>query len=80
MLDFDANEGHDLIAEAYGRLPIGGEGCVRAEDSKSLEDFQAAFVAAEEWQSMGLIQIVDSQEEDSTDGSLIHPIRFRRLK
>jgi hypothetical protein len=72
-------EGHELIAETYAGLRLGDTGQVRLEDCKSLEAFQAAFAAADEWEALGLIEILESQE-DCEVGSLIYPIWFRRLK
>ena len=72
-------EGHQLIAQAYARLRVAGTGAVRPEDCKSLEAFQAAFAAADEWAASGLIEVLDVAP-DREDGWLIHPIRFRRLK
>jgi hypothetical protein len=74
------DEGHELIAEAYVRLQIEGSGYVRLEDCKSLDGFLSAFAAAEEWEAFGLIQILESENEDCGEGLLIQPIRFRRLK
>jgi hypothetical protein len=73
------DEGHRVIAEAYARLGVAGMGHVRPEDCQSLETFQAAFAAADEWAAFGLIEVLDVPE-DRHGGWLIHPIRFRRLK
>lgn len=72
-------EGHRLIAETYVRLRVKGTGHVRPEECASLDEFQAAFAAADEWQAFGLIEVleVDGKRED---GWLIRPIQFRRLK
>lgn len=70
-------EGHRLIAEAYLRLVVAGTGHVRPEECKSLDEFQAAFAAADEWQAFGLIEVLEAPAED---GWLIRPIQFRRLK
>ena len=72
-------EGHRLIAEAYVRLRVAGTGHVRPEECNSLDEFQAAFAAADEWQAFGLIEVLEDQR-DREDGWLIHPIQFRRLK
>jgi hypothetical protein len=75
----NTDEGDALIAQAFRRVAIGGEGCVQPEDAKSLEQFQDAFAAADEWESNGLIEIVETQE-GPTGPFGIHGIRFRRLK
>jgi hypothetical protein len=72
-------EGHRVIAEAYVRLRVAGTGHVRPEECNSLEEFQAAFAAADEWAAFGLIEVLEVQQPRK-DGWLIHPIRFRRLK
>jgi hypothetical protein len=72
-------EGHRLIAEAYVRLRVAGTGHVRPEECNSLEEFQAAFAAADEWQAFGLIEVLETQEH-CEEGWLIPPIQFRRLK
>jgi hypothetical protein len=72
-------EGHRLIAEIYLRLRVAGTGHVRPEECHSLEEFQAAFAAADEWQAFGLIEVLEAPRPRE-DGWLIHPIRFRRLK
>ena len=74
-----SGEGHQPIAATYAELPVGGTGHVRLEDCSSLEAFQAAFAAADEWAASGLIEILEIQEHCEA-GWLIHPIRFRRLK
>ena len=76
----ETDEGHELIARAYVRARVDGEACVRLEDCASLDSFQAAFAAAEEWQAAGFIEILDAEQEDMAQGLLIRPIRFRRLK
>ena len=75
-----SNKRAQLIEEAYARTEVGGSACVRPEDSRSLEDFQEAFAAAEEYESAGFIEILESEDHDLTKESLIHPIRFRRLR
>ena len=72
-------EGHQVIATAYAGLRVAGTGHVRPEDCKSLEAFQAAFAAADEWAAFGLIEVLDVPQ-DREEGWLIHPLRFRRLK
>lgn len=67
----------DLIAQAYFRASVGDIAYVRPDDASALEDFQEAFGVAEEWQSMGLIEILDNHYAEN--GSL-PPLRFRRLK
>jgi hypothetical protein len=73
------DEAHQAIAEAYAALRVTDTGEVRPEDCKSLEGFQAAFAAADEWEALGLIEILEIGE-DREQGWLIQPIRFRRLK
>jgi hypothetical protein len=72
-------EGHRAIAEAYAGLRVAATGHVRPEDCQSLEAFQAAFAAADEWAAFGLIEVLDTAH-DREDGWLIHPLCFRRLK
>lgn len=74
------DKSEQLIADAYRRVPIGGIGCLDPKDANALEDFQGAFAAAEEWESAGLITILDSPDEYRTEGVGIPAIRFRRLK
>lgn len=70
----------ELMADAYRRLPIGGIGCVDPKDANALEDFQGVFAAAEEWESAGLIEILDCGDEYWKECVGIPAIRFRRLK
>ena len=70
-------EAHELIAWAYLRLRVAEVGQVRAEDCDTLEGFQAAFGAADEWAALGLIEVLDLAPPARWH---IPPIRFRRLK
>jgi hypothetical protein len=72
----DLREGHELIANAYASVGVAGTAHVRPEDCDSLEAFQAAFAAADEWQTLGLIEVI----EEAGEAPLIPAIRFRRLK
>ena len=72
-----AVEGHELIAWAYLRLRVAEIGQLRAEDCHTLEAFQSAFGAADEWEALGLIKVLDLSPHTPWQ---IPPIRFRRLK
>lgn len=67
----------DLIAQAYFRVSVGEIAYVRPEDASALEDFQEAFAVAEEWQALGLIEILANHYAQN---SSLPPLRFRRLK
>lgn len=79
MQDASAGEGERLIAEAYAGVRVAGTGHVRAEDCESLEAFQAAFAAADEWAARGLIELLELDRCSGKDW-LTPAIRFRRLK
>ena len=70
-------DGHELIAWAYLRLRVTEVGQLRAEDCDSLEAFQAAFGAADEWEALGLIEVLELSLHKPWQ---IPPIRFRRLR
>lgn len=70
-------EGHELIAWAYLRLRVAEVGQLRAEECDTLEAFQAAFGAADEWEALGLIELLELPPRRPWQ---IPPIRFRRLK
>ena len=75
---FDRLDKHeDLIAEAYFGVTVGDIAYVRPEDASTLEDFQELFAVAEEWQWVGLIEILENYYGE--DGFL-PALRFRRLK
>ena len=68
----EGEDGHGAIAAAYAQLRIEQTGHVRPDDCASLEAFQAAFAAADEWEALGLIEILNTEHA--------WLLRFRRLK
>jgi hypothetical protein len=77
----ETSAGHVLLWEVFSDASIGADGWIEHDDSHlTLEQFQAVVRAAEEWESIGLIEIVVKREETGSGYSLIDAIRFRRLK
>jgi hypothetical protein len=50
------------------------------DGKQSLEDFQAVVAAAEAWEVIGQIKIIEIREENRTGRRLIDAVRIRRLR
>jgi hypothetical protein len=50
------------------------------ESGLTLNAFQEALGLMEDWESTGLIEILDTREETETGRGLVVAVRFRRLK
>jgi hypothetical protein len=67
--------------EAYSETPIGADGWLdQADGTQSLEEFQHTLASAEEWESVGLIEILVKREESRSGRQLVDALQFRRLK
>jgi hypothetical protein len=70
----------ELLWQAYSRTPIGEDAWVLPNGKYPLQAFQAVVAAAEAWEVMRYIEIVEIHEENHTGRRLIDAVRFRRLK
>ena len=63
----------------YEHLRIGADGWIRA-GLEELRDFQLCVAAAEAWEFIGAIHILDIREERISGERLIDAVRIRRVK
>jgi hypothetical protein len=70
----------ELLWQAYSRTPIGEDAWVLPDGKYTLQAFQAVVAAAEAWEGMRYIEIVEIHKENHTGRRLIDAVRFRRLK
>jgi hypothetical protein len=70
----------EALARAYTTATVGCDAWIRPEPMQTLEDFQAVVAAAEAWEAVRHIKILEIVEEKVTGRRLIHALRFRRLK
>jgi serine/threonine protein kinase HipA of HipAB toxin-antitoxin module len=68
------------LLSAYSHIPRGEAAWVLPDDNQSLEDFQATVAAAEAWEVIGQIEIVEIREENRTGRRLVDAVRIRRLR
>jgi hypothetical protein len=72
--------GLEVLSKTYIWTRVGEEGWLRPDASQTLDDFQSVVAAAEAWESLRQIQILEIHEETHTGRRLIDAVRFRRLK
>jgi hypothetical protein len=63
----------------YQQLRVGADAWIRA-GLDELRDFQLCVAAAEAWEFIGAIHIIDIREERFSGERLIDAVRIRRLK
>jgi hypothetical protein len=69
-----------LLLSTYRRTPIGEADWVLPVAKQSLEEFQIVVAAAEAWEFIGHIEIVEIREENRTGRRLIDAMLIRRLR
>jgi len=70
-----------LLQEALSRIPVYEERWLHQDESGlTLGDFQVLYALAEESESLGRIEIVETQEETDTRKRLTVAVKIRRLK
>ena len=67
------------LIQAYHCLSIGGDGWMRVGHD-DVRKFQATVAAAEAWEMIGLIQIMEIREEPRTGRRLVDAVRIRRMR
>ena len=72
--------GLDPLSRAYEATPVGYDSWMNPEPDQTLEEFQAVVAAAEAWQAMRQIRIVELRQKLCGGRALIDGIRFRRLR
>ena len=50
------------------------------DPEQTLEDFQAAVAAAEAWQAIGHMEILEMRQESRGGRALVNAVKFRRLR
>lgn len=69
------------LAQTYDDTPVGYDNWVTPEPDQSLEDFQTVVNAAEAWQAIRQIEIIESRRTISSQGySLVKAFKFQRLR
>ena len=71
------DQGEQLVAATVARLAVGEIGEVAPEDCDCFEIFQDAWAAAADLEAFGLIDLIEVRP---ARGSLIGPLRFRRMR
>jgi len=72
--------GTETFCRAYVSAPVGADAWLRPDGTQTLEDFQAVVAAAEAWEAVQHIKILEICEESHTGRKLIDALRFRRLR
>lgn len=72
--------GMEALSRAYISASVGADVWMRPEPTQTLEDFQAAVAAAEAWEVVHQIKILEIREENQSGRRLIDAVRFRRLR
>jgi hypothetical protein len=72
--------GMEVLSRAYIGAPVGADVWMRPEPGQTLDDFQMAVAAAEAWEAISHIEILEITEERWTGRRLIDALRFRRLR
>ena len=70
----------EVLANAYSQTPVGQDAWVLPSARGTLDDFQVVVAAAEAWEMVRHIQILEIREDRHTGRRLINALRFRRLK
>jgi hypothetical protein len=69
-----------VLAEFLARTAVGSSQWIHhAECGLTLDEFQALHALAEEWESMGRVEILETHEESETRRKFTDAIRLRRL-
>jgi hypothetical protein len=71
--------GLEPLAKAYEDTPVGSETWMTCDPARSVLDFQLVVAAAEAWEFIRHIKILEVREEFSCDTKLISAVRFQRL-
>lgn len=72
--------GTEALSRAYISAPVGEEAWVRPDPYQTLEDFQLTVAAAEAWEAIEHIEILEISEDRWTGRRLVDAVRFRRLR
>jgi hypothetical protein len=68
-----------LLIQAYHCLSVGDDGWMRVGHD-DVRTFQVTVAAAEAWETIGLIRILEIREEARTGRRLIDAVRIRRIR
>ena len=68
------------LSRAYISVDVGDDVWMRPDPDQTLDDFQEAVAAAEAWEAIDHIEILEISEDRWTGRRLIDAVRFRRLR
>ena len=68
-----------LLLQAYESTAVGNETWV-LPNGKSVDEFQLVVTIIKAWAEMGIIEILDTRDDDHSGRRLVHGVRFRRLR
>jgi hypothetical protein len=72
--------GLEPLVKAYEATPVGSDTWMSCDPAQSVLDFQLVVAAAEAWEFIRQIRILEIREESSCDTKLISAVRFQRLR
>jgi hypothetical protein len=72
--------GIEPLAKAYDGIPVGNDTWMACDPGDSLLDFQLVVAAAQAWESIHHIRILEIREDFACDTRLISAVRFQRLR
>ena len=67
-----------LLLQAYESTPVGKETWVLPY-GESVDEFQLVVAVAKTWAEMGVIEILETRDDDHSGRRLVHGVHFRRL-
>jgi hypothetical protein len=70
----------ETLSRAYVSTAVGADVWMRPEPGETLHDFQMAVAAAEAWEAVDHIEILEISEDRWTGRRLIDAVKFRRLR
>jgi hypothetical protein len=68
-----------VLLHAYESTPVGNETWLLPY-GKSVDEFQLVVAIAKAWVEMGIIEILETRDDDHSGRRLIDGVRFRRLR
>ena len=72
--------GLEPLSKAYEATPVGYDNWMNPDPDQTLEEFQVVVAAAEAWQAMRQIKILEVRQKLCSGRRLIDRVRFRRLR
>ncbi len=72
--------GLEPLSKAYEATPVGYDNWMNPDPDQSLEEFQILVAAAEAWQAMRQIRILELRQKLCCGRPVIDGVRFQRLR